>query len=94
MQVEASPPTPLEMQIDALASLYGLDAGTVVDLAIRNLAVLAACQLGKEGASAEQVFGLLLAPALRPPQEAQGAPPAWPDPEGPPPPGQALTIRR
>ena len=83
-----SAPTPLELTIDALATAYGLTAEAVVDIAVRNMAALAAYQLGQEGAPAERVFGLLLAPApaLRPPQEAQGAPPAWPDPEGPPPP--------
>ena len=81
-------PSPLEMQLDALAALYGVSPEAVIDIAVRNLAAMAACQLGKEGASAEQVFGLLLAPApaLRRPQGAQGAPPGWPDPEGPPPP--------
>jgi len=57
-------PTPLEASIDALASAYGLSAADIVDLAIRNLNVVCAYQLGREGASAEQVFRMLLAPAL------------------------------
>jgi len=59
-----APPTPLEASIDALASAYGVSTEAVVDLAIRNLTVIASYQLGREGADAERVMGMLLAPAL------------------------------
>lgn len=59
-----SPPTPLEMQLDSLAEAYGMQAESIMDLAVRNLAVMASYQMGKEGAAAEQVFKLLLAPDL------------------------------
>lgn len=60
------PPTPLEASIDALAAAYGLSPEAVVDMAIRNLAVIAAYQLGRENADARRVMGMLVAPALAP----------------------------
>ena len=76
-----SAPTPLEMQLDALSEAYGLPAEAVVDLAVRNLTVLTAYQLGAEGAEAQRVFALLLAPALSAPQGAPIEAPAWPNPD-------------
>lgn len=64
MPTETPSTTTTEMQLDALATAYGLPVEQVLDLAIRNLVVLASFQLGAEGAPAEKVFGLLLAPNL------------------------------
>lgn len=95
-------PPPLEMQLDALSAAYGLDAGAVLDLAVRNLSVLTAYQMGAEGAPAEQVFKLLLAPALSAPcapqnaqeeaTEAPTAPAVWPDPDQAPPKQRGILL--
>lgn len=72
-----TPPTTTEMQLAALAAAYGLPPEELLRVALHNLTVITGYQMGREGASAERVFALLLAPALRAEAEA----PAFPEPD-------------
>lgn len=53
-------PEVTEMQIEALARASGLPPATVIAGAVENQILLAAYQMGREGAALERLFALLL----------------------------------